>query len=82
MSKSNRKAGKAKKSKPSRKPSTRRPAPRNAPVASSAAAPEQTFPCTVLVSKGGDKLPVQVQDAAHLAKLREEHGATGVEVQS
>ena len=35
-----------------------------------------------LVGKGGDKIPVQLKDAAHLEKLREVHGAGNVQVQS
>jgi hypothetical protein len=34
-----------------------------------------------LVTKGGDKIPVQLKDEAHLETLRHEFGAGAVEVQ-
>lgn len=35
-----------------------------------------------LVTKGCDKIPVQLRDAGHLEALKHEHGAGAVEVQS
>lgn len=40
------------------------------------------FPVTVLVSKGGDSIPVTVSDQAKLDRLIGEHGAESVKVQS
>jgi hypothetical protein len=66
------------------KKAVRRSAPRKA-HASTAAAPakvERTFPCKALVNKGGEKLAVEVKDAAHYAQLVEQFGETGIEVLS
>ena len=49
--------------------------------ASAPKAPEQQYPCNVLVSKGAEKIPVQVKDAARHAQLRQEFGEANVEVQ-
>lgn len=35
-----------------------------------------------LIAKGGDRVPVQLKDDAHLEKLIEAHGAGNVEVRS
>lgn len=40
------------------------------------------YPCTVLVAKGGDKIPKTVGSRAELDRLIGEHGAGSVEVQS
>ena len=40
------------------------------------------YPCTVLVSKGGDKIPKTVGSRSELDRLTGEHGAGSVEVQS
>lgn len=39
-------------------------------------------PRIALVGKYTDRVPVQLRDAAHLEKLRGDHGAVNVEVQS
>lgn len=52
-------------------------------VVHSEAKASQVKPGTVaLVSKGGDKVPVQLKDDAHLEKLIGEHGKANVRVQS
>lgn len=40
------------------------------------------YPCTVLVAKGGDKIPKIVGNRGELDRLVGEHGASAVEVQS
>lgn len=35
-----------------------------------------------IVSKGAERIPVQLKDDAHLEQLRQAHGAASVEVQS
>lgn len=40
------------------------------------------YPCTVLVAKGGDKIPKTVGSRSELDRLIGEHGAGSVEVQS
>ena len=79
MAKVKRSAGKGKKA-------VRKSAPRKsvkqAPAAAKAAKVERTFPCTVLVKKGADGIPVQVKDQAGIDKLVQEHGEASVEVQS
>jgi hypothetical protein len=79
------KAGKAKCRKPvARKP--RRQVVRNpAAAAMAAAVPAKTgrsYPCKVIVSKGSERLPVEVKDAAHHAQLVEQFGESSIEVQS
>jgi hypothetical protein len=59
------------------KKGVRRSAPK--PVKEKATAPAMTFPATVHVKRGGDRIPVQVTSAAHLERLRGEHGADAVE---
>lgn len=55
---------------------------RSRKAAPQAQVPAVSYPCTVLVKKGSDSLPVQVSDEAHLKRLQEEFGANHVEVQS
>lgn len=77
---SKKKAGKQKVKKPvvrSRAP--RRQAEVKAPAPAKV---EQTFPCNVLVNKGGDRIAVTVKDAAHQARLVDEFGEASIEVQS
>lgn len=88
MSKPKSKAGKskkaAKKSAP-RKHVARKRTPKAAPVAAAEQAqvvkapPE--YPWNVVVTKGADKIPVTVTDAAHYQRLVDEFGAGHVEVQ-
>jgi hypothetical protein len=47
------------------------------PVEKVVIAPGKTV---ALVTKGADKIPVQLRDEAHLEELQREHGATAVEV--
>lgn len=49
------------------------PAPATPPIARGTVA---------VISKGHEKIPVQVRDGAHVAELIETHGAENVEVQS
>lgn len=39
-------------------------------------------PKVALIGKAADRVPVQIKNAAHLAKLRADHGAESVTVQS
>lgn len=65
-----------KKAAPARAP-RRQPqqAPQPAPVAK-----KLTFPCTATVIKGAERIPVQLTDSAHHARLVEEFGTSCVEV--
>lgn len=73
MAKVKRKAGK----KTVRKhTAARRPAPKQAP-----SAPIDVAGKVALIKKGGDSVPVQLKDQAHLEKLKSEHGEASVEVQ-
>lgn len=67
-----------------KKPVARRSAPRKAAPkhVAPAAKVELTFPCNVVVKKGGERLPVTVKDAAHHAQLVDQFGESAVEVQS
>ena len=90
------KAGKAKQRKvvarkPSARKAVRKPAPSAAPAAvappqeassiAPAAPATPTYPCSVLVIKGAEKIPVTVTSEAHHKRLVEEFGERHVEVQ-
>lgn len=80
------KAGKAKGKKAAARKAPRRQvkaAPAAAPQEAQAAAPKaMSFPCNALVTKGAEKIPVQVTDEAHYQRLVAEFGDGHVEVQS
>lgn len=71
----------------SKKPA-RRAAPAKKPAAQRQAAPPKGDPVIepgktlAIVTRGSERIPVQLKDEAHLAKLRQEHGADSIEVQS
>ena len=73
-----RKAGKSKKA------AVRKPAPRKSTARKAAeqAKVERSFPCKVMVSKGAEKIPVEVKDEAQRQKLVEEFGEANVEALS
>lgn len=63
-----------------RKPAARKasnPLPMSQVVSS---APAVTYPHKVLVKKGDERIPVEVTDAAHRARLVEEFGESSLEV--
>lgn len=51
-----------------------------APAAPKQEEPTVQYPCTVVVNKGTEKIPVQVKDAAHRARLVDEFGEKALEV--
>lgn len=56
-------------------------APRAAPKAAAPAKVEQTYPCTVIVKKGAEEIPVIVSSTVHHARLINEFGEKNVELQ-
>jgi len=73
------KAGKSK----SKKVAARKPAVRRKVSAPAVQAQSKlSFPCLVMVSKGAERIPVTVKDAAHHAQLVEKFGEASIVVQS
>lgn len=75
------KPGKAKKAQVRKPKAARRAAPQAAQVAEKVEQKIVAGKTVAIVSRGAERIPVQLKDEAHLAELREKHGADCVEVQ-